>query len=168
MALLTASGFDHPLHATHLAFDDVEPLDCVITHGVRQRFKRTRDRERRLSVPRAMDRCAEQEILLSFELMVSRGHIEHSGTVPIWRVWFVGFVISVVGATAMSAAWHAVHDTDPSCVVCNLRHQPLAEVSRDLHVRPVEAPEPAPRPSVSAWVLADPGAQVSTRAPPLS
>ncbi len=83
----------------------------------------------------------------------------------MWRVWFV---IAIVGATAMTAAWHAEHDADPSCVVCKLRHQPLTELSGDLQVRPVDAPEPATRPSVTAWVPADPDEQVPTRAPPLS
>lgn len=87
----------------------------------------------------------------------------------MWRVWFVGFVIvAVVGATALSAAWHAEHDADPSCVVCKLRYQPLAEASGDLQVRPVDAPEPATPLSVTMWVPADPDAQVPTRAPPLS
>lgn len=86
----------------------------------------------------------------------------------MWRALFVGFVISVVGATALSGAWHVEHDADPSCVVCKLRHQPLAEVSGDLQVGPVEAPGPATRASVTAWVPADQDAHVPTRAPPLS
>ena len=86
----------------------------------------------------------------------------------MWRVLFVGFVMSVVGATALSGAWHVEHDADPSCVVCKLRHQPLAEVSGDLQVGPVEAPGPATRASVTAWVQADQDAHVPTRAPPLS
>ena len=77
--------------------------------------------------------------LARFDLMVNRGRVGSSGPVPMWRVWFVGFVIAVVGATAVSAAWHAEHNTDPSCVVCKLRHQPLAEVSGDLKVGPGEA-----------------------------
>ena len=83
----------------------------------------------------------------------------------MWRVWFV---IAIVGATPLAAAWHAEHDADPSCVVCKLRHQPLAEVSGDLQVGPVEAPGPATRASVTAWVPADQDAHVPTRAPPLS
>ena len=90
------------------------------------------------------------------------------GRVATWRVWFVGFVIAVVGPTAVSAAWHAEHDTDPTCVVCKLRHQPLAEPAGDLQGGPVDAPEPATRASVTTWIPADPDAQVPTRAPPLS
>ena len=97
--------------------------------------------------------------------MVNRGCVARSAPVPLWRVWFV---IAVVGATAVTAAWHAEHDTDPSCVVCKLRHEPLAAVSGDLRVRPVDAPEPATRASVTAWVPANPDEHVPTRAPPLS
>ncbi len=84
----------------------------------------------------------------------------------MWRVWFVAFVIAVVSATVVSAAWHAEHDADPSCAVCKLRHQPLVEVSGDLRVGPGAAPEPATRASVTVWIPADPDAQVPTRAPP--
>ena len=96
--------------------------------------------------------------------MLNRSRVARSGPVPMWRVWFV---IAIVGATAMAAAWHAEHDADPSCVVCKLRHQPL-EVAEDLQVRPVDAPEPAPPLSFTTWVPADPDEQVPTRAPPLS
>ena len=99
--------------------------------------------------------------------MVNRSCGAGSVTSPMLRVWLVGFVIAVVGLTAMAAAWHAEHDADPSCVVCKLRHQPL-EVAGDLQVRQVDAPEPTTPLSVTTWVPADPDAQVSTRAPPLS
>ena len=106
--------------------------------------------------------------LARFDLMVNRGRVGRSGPVPMWRVWFVGFVISVVGATAVSAAWHAEHDTDPSCVVCKVRHQPLAKMSGDLQVGSVDAAEPATSAPVTAWIPTDPDAHVPTRAPPLS
>ena len=109
------------------------------------------------------------EILdLALDLMVNRGRVAGSVPSPTWRVWLVGFVIAVVGVTAVSAAWHAEHDAGPSCVVCKLRHQPLAEVSGDLQVRPVDEPEPATPLSVTALVSANPDEQVPIRAPPLS
>ncbi len=86
----------------------------------------------------------------------------------MWRVCVVGFVIAVVSATAVAAAWHAKHDADPNCVGCKLRHQPLAELSGNLQVGPVDAPEPATHASVTTWIPADPDAHVPTCAPPLS
>jgi len=86
----------------------------------------------------------------------------------MWRVCVVGFVIAVVGTTVVSAAWHAEHDADPNCVVCKLRHEPLAELAGALRVGPDDAPEPATCPSLTTWIPADPDAQVPTRAPPLS
>ena len=100
--------------------------------------------------------------------MMTRGRIGRSEPIPIWRVCVVGCVIAVVAATAVSAAWHTEHDADPNCVVCKLRHEPLAELAGDLQVGPVDTPEPAMRPSLITWIPADPDAQVPTRAPPLS
>jgi len=111
-------------------------------------------------------RLRSGEDLASFDLMFHRGR--RSGLTPGWRVCVVGFVIVVVGTTAVVAAWHAEHDSDPSCVVCKLRHEPLAELSGDLQVGPVEGLEPATHASATTWMPADPDAQVPTRAPPLS
>ena len=86
----------------------------------------------------------------------------------MWRVWLIGLVVGVIGVTAMSAAWHAEHDTDPDCVVCKIRREPLTELSGDLQVGPVDAPEPAAHVAAAMWMPADPDAQVPTRAPPLS
>ena len=103
-----------------------------------------------------------------FYMMINRGRIGRSGPTPVWRVYVVGFVMAVVGTTAVAAAWHAEHDADPNCVVCKLRHEPLAELAGALQVGPGDASEPAARPSVTTWIPADPDAQVPTRAPPHS
>ena len=100
--------------------------------------------------------------------MVNRGHIGRSRPGTAWHLWFVGLVIAVVGATAVSDAWHLEHDADPSCVVCKLVHQPLAELSGNVQVGPSAAPELATRASTTRWIPADPDAQVPARAPPLS
>ncbi len=86
----------------------------------------------------------------------------------MWRVYVVGFVIAVMGTTVVSAAWHAEHDSDPNCVVCKLRREPLAELAGDLQLGSGDAPQPATRLSVTTWIPADPDAQVPTRAPPRS
>ena len=84
------------------------------------------------------------------------------------HVWFVWLVIAVVGATAVSAAWHTEHDADPNCVVCKLKHEPAAELAGDLQVGPADAPEPATRVSDTVWIPVDAYAHVPARAPPLS
>ncbi len=112
--------------------------------------------------------CAGSETLLDFDVMINWGRIGRSGPIPMWRVYVVGFVIAVVGTIAVSAAWHAQHDSDPNCVVCKLGHEPLAEPAGDLQVGPRDAPEPATCPSLTTWVPTEPGTQVSTRAPPRS
>ena len=100
--------------------------------------------------------------------MDNRGRIGRSGPTPMRRVWFVGLVVGVVCVTALSAGWHAEHDTDPSCVVCKVRHETPSELSGDLQVGPVYAPELATRASATTRIQADPDVQVPTRAPPLT
>ena len=104
------------------------------------------------------------ENLARFDVMINRGR---SGPIPMWRVYVAGFVIAVVGTTVVSAAWHAEHDAGPNCVVCKLRHEPLADLAGELQVGPGDAPEPTTRQFLTAWVPADPDARVPTRAPPL-
>ena len=106
--------------------------------------------------------------LAKFGVMVKRDCVGRSGPVPMWRVWLVGLVVAVVAATAVAAAWHEEHGADPSCIVCKLTHQPLAEVSGDLQLGPGDAPEPVTGPSVSPWIAEVLDAHVPARAPPLS
>ena len=101
--------------------------------------------------------------------------IERLGTVelmvnlhPVGRVWFVALAVAVVGASAVAVAWHAEHDADPNCVVCKLRHQPLAALSGNLQVSLVDASELVMRATVITWIPSQTDAQVPTRGPPLS
>ena len=80
----------------------------------------------------------------------------------------MGCVVAVVGATAVSAAWHAEHDADQNCVVCKLRHQPVTDLSGAIHVGPIATPARLIGPSGDQWSPADTDAQVPARAPPLS
>jgi len=106
--------------------------------------------------------------LARFDLMITWGRIGRSEPIPIWRVCVVGCIIAVVAATAVSAAWHTEHDADPNCVVCKLRHEPLADLAGDLQVGPFDALEPVTPLCVTTLVLAHLDAQVPARAPPLS
>ena len=108
------------------------------------------------------------ERLSTVEVMANRHPVGRSGPAPSWRVWFVALVVAAVGATAVSVAWHAEHDTDPTCVVCKLRHQPLAALSGNLQDSLVKAPELATRVTVITWIPSHTDAQVPTRGPPLS
>ena len=87
---------------------------------------------------------------------------------PMWRVWLIGLVIAAVSVTAVSAAWHATHDADSDCLVCEFEKEPLAELAGDPYVSPGDTPEPAPHLSVTALSLAHLDEQVPARAPPLS
>ena len=106
--------------------------------------------------------------LARFDLVGSRTLIRRSGPIPIRLVCVIALVVGSAGAATVSTARHAEHDTDPSCVVCKVRHEPLAELAGDLQVGPVGAPEPATSMTSATWIPADPDAQVPTRAPPHS
>ncbi|MDP7337851.1 MAG: hypothetical protein QGI10_14570 [Vicinamibacterales bacterium] len=101
-------------------------------------------------------------------MMVNRHPVGRSGPTPIWRVWLVALAVAVVGAAAVSVAGHAEHDADPNCVVCKLRHQPLAALSGNLQVSLVDASELVMCATVITWIPSQTDAQVPTRGPPLS
>ena len=100
--------------------------------------------------------------------MVNRGRAAGSILSPVWRVWLVGLVIAAVDVTALAAAWHAEHDTDTDCVVCDFETESPAELAGHLRGVPGDTPELASHLSVTSLVLAHLDEQVPTRAPPLS
>ena len=80
------------------------------------------------------------------------------------RIWIGTLAVALLAVTAAPTVFHAEQD----CAVCKLRHQPLAELSGELQVRPTEAPEaPTQAPRVTS-VHSYHGARIPARAPPLS
>lgn len=83
-----------------------------------------------------------------------------------WRVWVVALAVALIGATSMSAVWHGDHEVDQDCAVCQLRHQPAA----DLSVTPTLGHAPVPHhlvvSSVTQWAASHLGSSVPARAPP--
>ncbi len=61
---------------------------------------------------------------------------------PGWRAWFVVLAIALAGATAAAAVCHEEHAADQDCAVCQLRHQPAAELAGSLQVGFTDVPEP--------------------------
>ncbi len=86
----------------------------------------------------------------------------------IGDICFVVLLIAVVGATAFSAVWHAEHDSDRRCIVCQLRHHQAVEMTEGLQVKPAESADLATRVSTLARMPAGPAPCVPARAPPLS
>ncbi len=85
---------------------------------------------------------------------------------PGWRVSIAALAIALVGAASAATAWHGDHAGDQDCAVCQLRHQPVAELSGDLEIGPAEVAErlePLPR---DRWAASGHPSRLPARAPP--
>ena len=85
---------------------------------------------------------------------------------PGWRVWIAALAIALVGAASAATAWHGDHAGDQDCAVCQLRHQPVAELSGDLEIGRADVAErlePLPRDGCTA---SDRPSRLPARAPP--
>ena len=83
-----------------------------------------------------------------------------------WRVWIAALAIALVGAASAATAWHGDHAGDQECAVCQLRHQPVAELPGDPEIGPAavaERLEPLPR---GGWTASDRRSRFPARAPP--
>lgn len=85
---------------------------------------------------------------------------------PGWRAWIAVLAIALAGATSAAAVWHEEHAGDQECAVCQLRHQPAAELSGFVRVAPAEAPEPLEQASGVVWLASGHFTRVPARAPP--
>ena len=85
---------------------------------------------------------------------------------PGWRVWIAVLAIALVGATSAATVWHEEHAGDQECAVCQLRHQPAAELSGFVRVAPVDAPEPLEQAPGAGWLASRHLTRLPARAPP--
>ena len=85
---------------------------------------------------------------------------------PGWRVWIAILAIALVGATSAAATWHEEHATDQDCAVCQLRHQPAAQLSGSLHVGLTDVPEPLEQAPAAGWIASGHTRRLPARAPP--
>ena len=83
-----------------------------------------------------------------------------------WRSWIVILAVALIGAASTSTIWHGEHGADQDCAVCQLRHQPLADLSAAIQIGPAESPEPSIQSPVREWVPTHQGSQIPARAPP--
>ena len=59
-----------------------------------------------------------------------------------WSAWIVVVVMAVAGAAAAEVFCHEEHAADQDCAVCQLRHQPAAELSGSLQFGFADVAEP--------------------------
>ena len=85
---------------------------------------------------------------------------------PGWRAWIVVLAIALVGAASTAAVWHEEHAADQDCAVCQLRHQPAAELSGSLQIGSTDAPEPLEQAPAAVWIASGHSRRLPARAPP--
>ena len=60
---------------------------------------------------------------------------------PGWRAWIVVLAIALAVAASAETVRHGDHAGDQDCAVCQLRHQPAAELSDTIEIGPADAAE---------------------------
>jgi len=85
---------------------------------------------------------------------------------PGWRVWIAALAMALVGAASAANAWHGDHAGDQDCVVCQLRHQPVAELSGQVEIGPADVAEQLELLPRREWTASDRFSRLPARAPP--
>ena len=83
-----------------------------------------------------------------------------------WRTWIAVLAIALAGAASAATVWHGDHAGDQHCAVCQLRHQPAAELSDNLSIGPAAAAELLDQLPRDGWIPADRFSRLPARAPP--
>ena len=83
-----------------------------------------------------------------------------------WRAWCVVLALLLAGATAVAAICHEEHAPDQDCAVCQLRHQPAAELSGSPQIGLADVPEPLVQAVDRGWIASGHSRRLPARAPP--
>ena len=100
--------------------------------------------------------------------MAARGSA-HAGLArrdPGWRAWIAVLALVLSGATVVAAICHEEHADDQDCAVCQLRHQPAAELSGSLQIGFADVPEPIEQAVEGGWIASGHFRRLPARAPP--
>ena len=85
---------------------------------------------------------------------------------PGWHVRIAVLAVALVGVVSAATAWHRDHAGDQDCAVCQLRHQPVAELSGDLEIGAADVAEPLEPLPRDGWTTSDQPSRLPARAPP--
>lgn len=100
---------------------------------------------------------------------MAAGRFTHGGLArrgPDWRILVAALAIALVGATSGAVVWHEEHAGDQDCAVCQLRHQPAADLPVSIQTGSMDTLElliPAPH---AGWVASGHISRLLARAPP--
>ncbi len=72
----------------------------------------------------------------------------------------------VAGAAAAEVLCHEEHEADQLCAVCQLRHQPAAELSGPLQIGFAEVAEPLEQAADGEWIASGHFPRLPARGPP--
>ena len=100
--------------------------------------------------------------------MVRRGraHPETARRSLTWRAWTVVLVVAVAGAAAAEVFCNEEHAADQHCAVCQLRHQPAAELSGSLQTGFADVAEPLEQAPDGEWIASGHSRRLPARGPP--
>lgn len=88
---------------------------------------------------------------------------------PGWRACIVVLAIALAGGASVATVWHGdrIGDQDCAvCLVCQVRHHSIAELSVNLDVGPADAAELIEQIPVRDRVASDRFSRLPARAPP--
>ena len=80
--------------------------------------------------------------------------------------WIVVLAIAVAGAAAAEILCHEEHAADQHCAVCQLRHQPAAELSASLQIGSADVAEPLEPAAGGDWIASGHSIRLPGRGPP--
>ena len=83
-----------------------------------------------------------------------------------WRAWIAVLAIALAGAASAATVWHVDHAGDQDCAVCQLRHQPAADLSGSLVIGPAAVAELIEQLPRDGWIPSDRFSRLPPRAPP--
>ena len=83
-----------------------------------------------------------------------------------WRAWIVVLAMAVAGAAAAEVLCHEEHAADQHCAVCQLRHQPAADLSGSLPIGFADVAEPIEYAADDDWIASGHFRRLPARGPP--
>ena len=83
-----------------------------------------------------------------------------------WRAWIAVLVMAMAGAAAAEVFCHEEHAADQHCAVCQLRHQPAAELASSLQIGLAEVAEPLEQAAGGEWIASGHFRRLPARGPP--
>ena len=74
--------------------------------------------------------------------------------------------MTVAGAAAAEVFCHEEHAADQHCAICQLRHQPAAELSGSAQIEFADVAEPLEQPADGEWITSGHFRRLPARGPP--